>query len=132
MLILAKAIKRSLTDLTELGKKQPLPLNPIMDIHSFFDATGMPTSKPANSSDDSDEEHLGPGPTKKQCSKSHSALTLVRKYSKKWEKDFLRLEYDENCEGAFCNICRTFGNKSMAMQTSRGVWITIHELEESC
>lgn len=39
-----------------------------MDIRSFFGATSTSTFKPASSSDDSDEEHSGPGPSKKQCS----------------------------------------------------------------
>ena len=92
-----------------------------MDIRSFFGTTSTLTSKQGSSNkDDSDEEQLGPGPSKKQC--SISASTSVRKYSKKWEKEFSWLQYDEDSEGAFCKICRTFGSSSM--QHSRGVWIT--------
>ena len=31
------------------------------------------------------------------------------------------MEYDEDCEGAFCKLCRTFGK---SLQRTRGVWVT--------
>ena len=32
------------------------------------------------------------------------------------------MEYDEDCDGAFCNVFKKFGGKSL--QHSKGVWIS--------
>ena len=77
-----------------------------MDICGFF---GTSSSKfaPTVSSDseeDSTSETLQPSSSKKQCLRPTPSAS--QKYSKKWEKDFPWLQYDENYQGAFCKICR--------------------------
>ena len=89
------------------------------DIRSFF---GSAPSSPAtslevsnSSENESDVESSAP---KKARTKKHSK---PRKYRKEWEEDFSWLEYDEDCDGAFCSICRKYGK---ILATTGGVWIT--------
>ena len=51
-------------------------------------------------------ESLEPHPPKKHCSAKSKKISTQRKYNKKWEKDFLWLEYDHNYQEAFCKVCR--------------------------
>ena len=100
-----------------------------MDIRSYF---GASTSQAANSSDsedsrpDSSDPELSPSPSpppsKKRC-KYRLTGCAKRKYSKNWEKDYSWLYYDEDCDGAFCKVCKQFGMPS-DVQHSRGVWVT--------
>ena len=83
-----------------------------MDLHSYFGVASSSKSVSASvgSSDDdsqsSDVESLEPHPPKKHCSAKSKKISTQRKYNKKWEKDFLWLEYDHNYQGAFCKVCR--------------------------
>ena len=112
-----------------------------MDIRSFFSDTSAPSTSASRLSSSSSEDESDsvttecrPPSPKKHCSTSRqshvstqerakyrSVGTGRRKYSKKWEKEFSWLEYDEDCEGAFCKLCRTFGK---SLQRTRGVWVT--------
>ena len=82
-----------------------------MDLHSYFGVVSSSKSVSASvgsSEDDSqssDVESLEPYPPKKHSAKSKE-ISIQRKYNKKWEKDFLWLEYDHNYQGAFCKVCR--------------------------
>ena len=51
-------------------------------------------------------------------------LRTSRKYSKKWEKDFSWLEYDENYQGTFCKVCWSDTTRTQTSQGSGGVWVT--------
>ena len=100
-----------------------------MDIHSFF--VGSSSRSPStsdsrqssSSEEDSDVESLEISASKKprttlpkERSKSSS-----RKYLKKWENDFSWLEYDEDCDGAFCKVCRRSGK---TLLRTGGIWVT--------
>ena len=87
-----------------------------MDIRSFFGASSSKSTPTIDDRDtgveskDSDSEVLGPSPAKICCTsskqfrdKSHP-LSSKRRYNKKWEKEFCWLEYDEDHQGAFCNM----------------------------
>ena len=110
-----------------------------MDIRHYFSAsTSKQSSTPAFSSSSSendeplssDSQCLKPPPTKRSlCSTSnyrakskYSTKSGQRKYSKKWEKEFLWLEYDENYQGAFCKTCQKFSHHPS--QKTGGAWIT--------
>jgi hypothetical protein len=109
-----------------------------MDLRHYFSAsTSKQSSTPASSSSSGDDEPLSsdsssqePPPPKRSLSSmaSYRAKSKYRpksgqrKYSKKWEKEFLWLEYDENYQGAFCKICRKHEHHSS--QKTGGAWIT--------
>ena len=101
-----------------------------MDIRSYFGkASTQSTSASRLSSSSSEEEsdveslELEVSPPKKHCTSTvslstptstkkrakHCSTTSSRKYNTKWEKDFSWLEYDEDCNGAFCKVCRKSG-----------------------
>ena len=40
---------------------------------------------------------------------------------KRWGKEFPWMEYDADCEGAFCKLCKTSGQ---SLERTGGVWIT--------
>ena len=103
-----------------------------MDIRSCFgEASTQSTSASrldSSSSDSEDESEvesleLEVSPPKKQCTSTvrlstptltkkrakHRSTTSSRKFNTKWEKDFSWLEYDEDCKGAFCKVCRKSG-----------------------
>ncbi len=90
-----------------------------MDIRHYFSAsTSKQSSTPASTSSSSEDEEplssdsqsLEPPPTKRSLSSTanyrakskYRTKSGQRKYNKKWEKQFLWLEYDENYRGAFC------------------------------
>jgi len=52
----------------------------------------------------------------------YRAKSGQRKYSKKWEKEFLWLGYDKNYQEAFCKTCLENGHHSS--QKTGGAWIT--------
>ena len=96
----------------------------LIDIHirSYFGSSSKPSTlvpSSSSSSDSSSEEELEAPPTKKPCVskpkllkkrlKYRTTSTSGRKYKKRWEKDFPWLEYDTDCEGAFCKLCKTSG-----------------------
>lgn len=60
-------------------------------------------------------------PTSAKKHAKHHATTSSRKYNTKWEKDFSWLEYNEDCKGAFCKVCRMSGK---SLQRTGGVWVT--------
>ena len=96
-----------------------------MDICDFF---GSSSSKSATSSlregSESEEDSTNEAPpSKRPCAVPSSAATS-RKYNKKWAKDFPRLEYDGNFQGAFCKICRKVETRGQSSQGSGGVWVT--------
>ena len=49
--------------------------------------------------------------------------TTLKRYNRKLEKDFRWLEYDENYQGAFCEVCRKLEGQSTS-QGSSGVLVT--------
>ena len=73
----------------------------------------------SSSSSSSEEEREVPPPKKlrastpkvsrKQLKYRTPSKSSSRKYQKKWEKDFTWLEYDADCDGAFCKLCKTSG-----------------------
>ena len=101
-------------------------------IRSYFSSnkpsTSVSTSSRQSSGSSSEEEREIP-PTKKLCIsepskkqlKYRTATVSSRKYQKRWEKDFTWLEYDADCEGAFCKVCKTSGK---SLERTGGVWIT--------
>ena len=106
------------------------------DIRSYFGSSSKPstsvsTSRQSSSSSSSSEDESEVPPTKKPCvckpeqskkrSKYRTASSSSRKYQKKWEKDFAWLEYDADCDGAFCKVCKTFGK---SLERTGGVWTT--------
>lgn len=110
-----------------------------MDIRSYFGDASTPStsaSKLSSSSreDESEVESFNlefstPSP-KKHCTRrpvstkkraKHHSLSSSRKYRKGWEKDFSWLEYDEDCDGAFCKVCKISGK---SLQRTGGVWVT--------
>ena len=115
-----------------------------MDIRSCFgEASTQSTSASrldSSSSDSEDESEvesleLEVSPPKKQCTSTvrlstptltkkrakHRSTISSRKFNTKWEKDFSWLEYDEDCKGAFCKVCRKSGK---SLQRTGGVWVT--------
>ena len=66
--------------------------------------------------EDSSSESLRPS-----CQCSRPSATLQR-YNRKWEKDFQRLEFEENCRGAFCKVCRKSESLSQTSQGSSDVY----------
>ena len=100
-----------------------------MDICSFFgDSSSRTLSTSAfrqssSSEEDSDVESLEISASNKPhitLPKEHSKSSS-RKYLKKWESDFSWLEYDENCDGAFCKVCRRSGKTLLRIG---GIWVT--------
>ena len=68
-----------------------------------------------DSSSDEESDHIldpeAEQPAKKQLIESKRKTTSAsgkRKYSKTWEEDFPWLEYDKDCDGAFCETCKMF------------------------
>lgn len=53
--------------------------------------------------------------------KYRSVQNSQRKYCNTWENNFSWLEYDKDCNGAFCKICRKSGR---SLQRTGGVWVT--------
>lgn len=115
-----------------------------MDIRSCFgeaNTQSTSASRLDSSSSDSEDEseveslELEVSPPKKQCTSTvrlstptltkkrakHRSTTSSRKFNTKWEKDFSWLEYDEDCKGAFCKVCRKSGK---SLQRTGGVWVT--------
>ena len=80
-----------------------------LDLHHFFAGANSSKSPFTSSSSEQDEfsdvESLELDPPLKNSS-ANISKSSQRKYNKRWEKDFLWLEYDHNYEGAFCKICR--------------------------
>ena len=109
-----------------------------MDLRRYFGPSTSKQSSTVSSSSNSSEEDssssdiesLEPAPLKKHCSSvvnyrarsKYRAKSGRRKYNKKWEKDFPWLEYDENHQGAFCQICRK--REPRSLQKTGGAWIT--------
>ena len=105
-----------------------------MDIRSHFSSSSIPSISVAPSnSDSSNEEERGIPPSKRPCistpdsehSKKQSkyrttSTSSSRKYQKRWKKDFTWLEYDVDCDGAFCKLCKTYGKTSL--EQIGGVW----------
>jgi hypothetical protein len=92
-----------------------------MDIRSY--------STMAPSSSSSSEEESEVPPAKKPCvssrpelwKKHHATGCSTRKYQKRCERDFTWLEYDADCEGAFCKLCKT---SERSLERTGGVWTT--------
>ena len=76
----------------------------------------------ASDSSDSELDESGP-PNKKTCREKSRLLKSKRKYSKNWEKDFHWLVYDEDIDGAFCNVCKQVTAQRNTHHTG-GVWIS--------
>ena len=97
-----------------------------MDIRAYF---GHGASQLESSSSDEHETNIhesGP-PMKRVCAdtvhhrlKSHP-VSSSRKYNKKWEDNFPWLEFDEDCQGAFCKVCKKRGK---SLERTGGAWIT--------
>lgn len=60
-------------------------------------------------------------PTSEKIHVKHRSTTSSRKYNTKWEKNVSWLEYDEDCKGAFCKVCRM---SEKSFQRTGGVWVT--------
>ena len=90
------------------SRKNTLQSLVTMDLHSYFGVASSSKSVSASvgsSEDDSQNsyvESLEPHPPKKHCSAKSKEVSTQPKYNKKWEKDFLWLEYEHNYQGAFC------------------------------
>ena len=109
-----------------------------MDIRSYFSSSSTPSTSVAPSNNDSSSEEERDGkipPSKKPCistpdsehskkqSKYHTTSTSSsRKYQNRWEKDFTWLEYDVDCDGAFCKLCKTY--RKTSLEWTGGVWTT--------
>ena len=80
-----------------------------MDIPSYFwSASKSSVVYSSSDSEDGNESEIDvlPNRPKKHCSSSTSKLPSmsglgIRRYNKKWEETFPRLEFDENLQGAF-------------------------------
>ena len=59
--------------------------------------------------------------SRKQLKYRIPSKSSSRKYQKKWEKDFTWLEYDADCDGAFCKLYKTSGK---SLERTGGVWTT--------
>ena len=91
----------------------------------------LASSRDSSSSSSSEEEREVPPPKKlrvsapkvsrKQLKYRTPSKSSSRKYQKKWEKDFTWLEYDADCDGAFCKLCKTSGK---SLERTGGVWTT--------
>ena len=113
-----------------------------MDIRSYFGEASTPSTSASrldssSSEDESEVESLElevnppkkhctstlrlSAPTSKKKSTKYRCTGSSRKYTTKWEKDFSWLEYDEDCKGAFCKVCRKSGK---SLQRTGGVWVT--------
>ncbi len=109
-----------------------------MDIRHYFSAsTSKQSSTPASTSSSSEDEEplssdsqsLEPPPTKRSLSSTanyrakskYRTKSGQRKYIKKWEKQFLWLEYDENYRGAFCKTCRKYDHHPSQRQVEHGL-----------
>lgn len=104
-----------------------------MDLRRYFSSASSSvvsaTNRSDNDSDDLVSDSQPPSP-KKQCastaverrSKSRS-ISSKRQYSKKWEKDFPWLEYNEDVQGAFCKQCRK-NLGGMSANKTGGAWIS--------
>ena len=95
------------------------------DICSFFGSapSSSATSLEVSNSCENESDVESSAPKKARTTSSHTKEkhSKPRKYRKEWEKDFSWLEYDEDCDGAFCSICRKYGK---VLATTGGVWIT--------
>ena len=93
-----------------------------MDIGSYF---GSPVNHQHHinqcwsvldsSSSSSDDEEGAVPPTKKchistrePSKKYRTPSSSIKKCQKKWEKYFTWLQYDADCDGAFCKLCKTY------------------------
>ena len=105
-----------------------------MVIRSYFGSSSKPSTlvpSSSSSSDSSSEEEIEAPPTKKPCVsklkllqkqlKYRTTSSSSRKYPKRWGKDFPWLEYDADCESAFCKLCKTSGQ---SLEQTGGVWTT--------
>ena len=109
------------------SRKNTLQSFVTMDLHSYFGVASSSKSVFASvgsSEDDSqssDVESLGPNPPlKKHCS-AKSKKSTQRNYNKKWEKDFLWLEYDHKSR----SILRSVESRSLShLKKTGGAWIT--------
>ena len=104
------------------------------DIRSFFSSsipsTSAASTSNVSSSEAESEEEIDISSSKtsststpslpkkrtKSCSTSSS-----RKYRKIWEKEHPWLQYDADCEGAFCKICKASGKLG---EKTHGAWTT--------
>ena len=104
------------------------------DIRSFFSSsipsTSAASTSNVSSSEAESEEEIDISSSKtsststpslpkkrtKSCSTSSS-----RKYQKIWEKEHPWLQYDADCEGAFCKICKASGKLG---EKTHGAWTT--------
>ena len=97
-----------------------------MDLHHFFAGGNSSKSPVTSSSSEQDEfsniETLELDPLPKKHSSANISKSSQGKYNKKWEKDFLCLEYDHDYEGVFCKICRK--HESQSLHNTGGVWTT--------
>lgn len=102
-----------------------------MDIRSFFKmATSAASSSSQSSSEAEPEAEIEISPSKtpssstpalpKKRSKSRS-LSSARNYRKIWEEDYPWLQYDADCDGALCKICKASGR---SLERTGGVWTT--------
>ena len=99
-----------------------------MDIRSYFGEGSTPSTSASRLSSSSSEDgseveslDLEVSPPKKHCTSTvstptsakkrakHRSTTSIRRYNTKWEKEFSWLEYEEDCKGAFCKVCRKSG-----------------------
>ena len=101
-----------------------------MDIHSYFDSTSADRSSSGSQNDtESEGENSDLEPSQpKKCSitatpakkrAKYRSKSSSRKYCKKWEKDFSWLEYDEDCEDAFCKFCILSGKRRVVFGLQR-------------
>ena len=87
------------------------------------------TSNISSSEVESEEEievssSKAPSSSKPVLPKKHSkspSTSSTRKYLKIWEENYPWLQYDANCESAFCKICKASG-KSLYLRG--GIWTT--------
>ena len=54
------------------------------------------------------------------CTQGSSSSSSTRSFLKKWEQEFTWLEYDADCDGAFCRLCKM--SKRSPGKTGR-IWI---------
>ena len=95
----------------------------------FFDGSSSRTPstsasrQSSSSEEDSDVESLEISASKKPriTLPKERSNSSSRKYLKKWENDFSWLEYDEDCDGAFCKVRRRSGK---TLLRTGGIWVT--------
>ena len=100
-----------------------------MDICSYSrSASKSSVVSSSSDSEDGDKSEIDvqPNPPKKHCSSSTCKPPFrsgsgIRRYNKKWGKNFPWLESDENLQGAFCKLCKKGGR---SLQRTGGAWIT--------